>query len=178
MKGGRGTGGPTGRSRRGTQGRWGDNTFVYRTPYGYCGCCIPMYTMVYIHSGGPRAHGNYADDSKHDNCADPTYGCTYELPQIMTRDEFDTLSFVASQESKFPYYLYVSHATLSATSQPQMYFTFWTDDNDGYLTASYVLLPVGCVIIVAVIVAFVVIAIRSRSSSSERMALLRNSHYQ
>lgn len=59
-KGGRSASDP-GRSRAGSEARYGGLDYSYSTPYGYSGCCVSSGVMVAVYRPGPRTYSGYYD---------------------------------------------------------------------------------------------------------------------
>jgi hypothetical protein len=158
MKGGRGSGSSS-RGRSGSAGRYGTGSRVRSTSYGYNSCCVSSGVFIFVYRPGPLTRSGYYDttDSDRSNCGDHKSGCQYELSSNMNRDEFSQISFVPDGKLKYPLKLTVAQASTNSPGlEPQLYFSFWTADPDNKKVASYVLIPLGCVIFVASIVLFFV----------------------
>jgi len=164
MKGGRGSasaGTSSSRTRTGSSGRYGSSTYVYSTYYGYSSCCVTSGQYVWIYRSGPRTRSGYYDNSVSDrtDCGDPSYGCAYELSDDFNRDEFEKLPFVPRSNMAWPLKMTVlqgaSYSSATVTD-PQMYLTFWTPDADNKSIASYILIPMGSLIIIGAIIFFFV----------------------
>lgn len=163
LKGGRGgASGTTTRARAGTGGRYGTNSRVTSTYYGSNSCCISQGVVVWVVRPGPRTRtGLYnTEDTTRDDCVDPKRGCAFELPANMYRDEFEDITFVPKGSMSWPLTFTVASAqttTFGTTvTEPQLYFSFWTNQPDNSKIASYVLIPLGCVIFAAGIIVFFV----------------------
>jgi len=159
MKGGRGSYAGASYTRTGTNVRFGSSSVVRNTRYGYYSCCINTGYVVAVYRPGPLTRNGYydTDNSDHSNCGDPKSGCSFEVANNMNRDEFSFVTITADKSLKYPLKLTLIHAQVpSPSGEPQLYFTFWTDEPDNKRVASYLLLPLGCLfIVIPVIIAIV-----------------------
>jgi hypothetical protein len=154
MKGGRSAAG-TSRSRSGAAGRWGSGKSARKTGYGHSSCCVSRGTVIFVNRPGPRTNRGYydtdTDQDGYDDCTSSSNGCVFETSADMTRDELDTYSFQPTRDLAWPLHLHVDLAQSTSywkDRKPELYFSFWTEDPDNGKVSSYVLLPLGCVMIV------------------------------
>lgn len=161
MKGGRSAGGPA-RTRSGAAGRYGNGAKSYKTSYGRTTCCVTGGTVIFVNRPGPYTRRGYydtdgdGDAAQATDCTSSSNGCAYELSQDMTRDELDQFSLVPTRDMDWPLKLHVDFVQTTSyikNRAPEIYVSFWTEDPDNAKVASYVLLPLGSVMIFLPLVA-------------------------
>ena len=157
MKGGRSAGG-TARGRSGSAGRWGSGKSASKTSYGHSSCCVSRGTVIFVNRPGPRSRQGYydsdydtAEDGQRVDCANAENGCVFEVGANLMRDELDDYSLVPTRDMEWPLKMTVYEATelapAKASYQPEFYISWWTEDPDNSKVSSYVLLPLGCLLI-------------------------------
>jgi len=121
------------RSRIGSGSRFGGYSY-YGTGYGYYGYnCILPGTVIYMYSSAPYYRYGYYDNG-YSSCSS-SGGCTYEVPDSLSRDELDDYGFTINEATDtFPLTVTIDFLETGAAENPtanyppQLFITFWTDE--------------------------------------------------
>lgn len=155
LKGGRGSTAGRSYSRSSSSySRYGSRTYYGSTYYGYHSCCVPYGSRIYVYHSGYHYNRGYYDTTSGSDCGNSKTGCAYEVAADLVRDEFNQLTIWPTRSMKWPLKLTIIKADMTSTVEPQFFFAFFTESVDNATIASYVFLPIGCLIFVAALLFF------------------------